>query len=196
MLQLLPAKGEAMKILGIDSGPTKSAWCLWDGEPLEWGEGAPDDLPLLGCVYAVEQVVSYGQGFDKHLRDTIAVSGAIAYVHGGQDAITGDTDDLVWITRREVLQHFGIAGHGVSRDSAVRSAIIDHYGGRDAIRGPAKCATCKGLGKGGRGRLRMTCPTCHGSGKGAAAGVLHGVAGDVWSSIAIAMTADAKLRGQ
>lgn len=192
-----------MNILALDPGPEKTGWVLYDGgEPVKWGCD-PNHAVLALRFYkdyqsphvAIEEVVSYGLGFDKHLRDTIAWAATFAYAYGGAEAVSASTGRVTWVPRAAVKRHFGVA-QGQNVDSSVRKAIIDHYGGRKAIAPPAKCSACHGRGKTGRGNARTTCDTCSGTGKGAPAGLLHGITGDVWSALAVAITASAQKGGQ
>lgn len=186
-----------MNIIGLDPAPEKTAWCVYDGgEPVRWGyeDNVMLVLPrITNVVVAIEEVVSYGLGFDKHLRDTIAWAGVFAFQYGGVDAVTKNTEEILWVPRSAVKRHFGIAS-GTNVDSAIRKALIDEYGGRKALAGPQKCVGCKGRGKTGLGKARATCVRCNGDGKGAPAGVLHGMAGDCWQALAVAVTAAAMLR--
>ena len=192
-----------MNILALDPGPEKTAWVLYGPQsrtsemcaPLKWGYEANENVTRLRFYegyksprVAIEEVVSYGLGFDKHLRNTIAWAGVFAYLWGGADAVNGSTDSVTWVTRAQVKRFFGIAPQ-MNADASIRKALIDEFGGRRAIQGPQKCEACKGRGKAGLGKKRTDCPRCEGSGRGAPAGLLYGLSGDCWSALAVAITA-------
>ena len=154
-------------ILALDPGSTMSGWCIYAGKtPVLWGKAANAKL-LDNSLYrgwtprvvAIEAVVSYGQGFDKNLRDTIAWAGVFAYVRGGVDAVTGDANGVVWVTRQRVKLHLTGATQGVN-DAVIRKALIDRYGGPPSLLGHPKCVPCGGKGivpcLRCRGRKRIT----------------------------------------
>lgn len=160
-------------ILALDPGSVMSGWCIYDGKiPVLWGKAANAKL-LDNSLYhgwtprvvAIEAVVSYGQGFDKNLRDTIAWAGVFAYVHGGVDAVAGDANGVVWVTRQRVKLHLTGATQGVN-DAVIRKALIDRYGGPTSILGHPKCVPCGGKGMvlclrcNGRKRIKGTQTMC------------------------------------
>ena len=183
-------------LLCLDPGPVKTAWLLFqDGKPIKWGHQPNHEVLGLrfydeykGPQLVIEEIVSYGMGFDKHLRDTIAWSGAFAFAWGGADAVTGSTESVRWVKRQDVKLYLCERTRGVN-DATVRAALIDRYGGAKAIAPEGKCDRCRGRGKVGRGRARVECGRCLGNGKGTPAGVLHGIAGDVWSALSVAVVA-------
>jgi len=98
-----------------------------------------------------------------------------------------------------------LCGDSRAKDGNIRVALIDHYGGEAATKGSQKCGVCNGRGshrclvcRGGP-KARLSCSNCHTAGRsrceacGATgistpAGILHGMAGDCWQALAIALT--------
>ena len=179
-----------MNILALDPGSQNTAWVLYDGgEPLEWKTQPNDEVRamLSGIaqmsqshpdMLAVEYMRPRGMPTSQDEMDTMFELGRMVQAWGRN-----------WkpISRHEVKVH--ICGQGNASDANIRAALIDRYGGSKAIAPAGKCLTCKGRGLTGRGKTREPCGTCVGTGTGAPAGLLHGLTGDAWSALAIAITA-------
>jgi uncharacterized OB-fold protein len=73
-----------------------------------------------------------------------------------------------------------------AKDTNVRQAIIDLYGGEEKAIGGKKCPECKGKGWFGPGR--PVCPKCDGKKWKTPPGPLNGIATDVWAALAVAIT--------
>ena len=110
-------------------------------------------------------------------------------------------ETIQWIGEfRYILRHLGISMTPIDRvdekmhlcqfstakDTNVRQAIIDRFGGEPAMAGP-KCPACNGKGGSGLGKNRVVCPTCCGT-KVVKPGCLYGISKDVWAALAVAIT--------
>jgi hypothetical protein len=75
---------------------------------------------------------------------------------------------------------------GVTRakDSNVRTALIELWGGEQKAMAGKKCPKCKGKGWFGAGR--PVCPVCRGIGWATKPGPLAGMAADEWAALAVA----------
>jgi hypothetical protein len=148
-----------VKVLAIDPGPTKSAWCRYDGytsriegfahEPnedliyrLRHGFGDVDYL-------AIEMIASYGMAVGREVFETCVWIGRFS-----EAAI--DKAEAKPVYRKDVKLH--LCNSVKAKDANIRQALIDRFGGSNAI------------------------------GKKAQPGVLYGIAGDVWSALAVAVT--------
>lgn len=207
-----------MNVIGLDPGSKKSAWVLYDGgEPVRWGydmnsfvrvllANSATNFPPGPVLLAVEYMRPRGLPTSQDEMDTMFELGRMVQTWNGE-----------WkpVSRHEVKLH--VCGHAKAKDANIRAALIDRFGGSSALLGTPKCPTCKGKGdvtcptcrgrrllKGGvpcscsQGLLvpagvpgRVECPTCRGLGhpRGSTAGVLHGLSGDAWSALAVAVTA-------
>jgi hypothetical protein len=180
-------------VLSVDPGPTRSAWMiLEDGKPTEWVHDLNDHVleVVAGLPFtplAIEMVSHYGPDIHpgKDVFETCVWIGRFIEAHGGE---------ATRIYRHQVKKL--LIGTGAAKDSNIRQALIDRWGGREKAIGGVKCSGCKG--KGWRGRGRPTCESCHlaqmkdgdlvGSGYLHPPGPLHGITGDVWSALAVAVT--------
>jgi hypothetical protein len=148
--------------LAIDPGPVQSAWLvlgpaggirsfgIWDNLSLllllrgEDGELAPDVTHI-----AIEKVESFGMAVGAEVFETVFWSGCFA--EAAHELI------LERVSRRAVK--LNLCGSARAKDTNIRQALIDRYGGSSAI------------------------------GKKASPGPLYGVSKDVWSALAVAVTA-------
>jgi len=149
-----------MRVIGIDPGPTISAYVLYDGERvLRCGELTNDvmlarlsDLDLEGTLLSVEQIVSYGRPVGSDIFETVFWSGRFIQMW----------EPLPWtrVAFRDVGRHLCNAASGI-KESHVRQALLDRFGPsrREAI----------GIRK--------------------QPGPLYGVSGHGWSALAVAVTA-------
>ena len=144
-------------ILGIDPGPTRSAWLLLAGGcPWAFGIVANDELAAIlrgdrgyrpaPDVLVIEEITSYGaKVLDRRVFTTVAWAGRFA------EAL--HDVPCAWLPRSTVASRLGARG-----DAGVRAALIDRWGGQDAA-----------------------------IGRKAAPGPLYGISGDVWSALACAV---------
>lgn len=146
-------------IIGVDPGTTKSAVVLLrnlDRPPrlldhalldnhtvMPWIQG----FSVTGNILVIEKIASFGMPVGAEVFETVFWSGRFAEAWGGE-----------WhrITRNEVKNH--ICHSSRAKDSNIRQAIIDRFGGLAAI------------------------------GRKSAPGPLYGIAGDEWSALAVALT--------
>ena len=173
-------------ILAIDPGTYKSAWVIFDGETVEGGIVANDDMldvirggPESG-VLAIEKIESYGMAVGEDTFETCFWSGRFAETW--YNAYTGG--EVCRIGRKAIKLH--LCGSARAKDPNVRQALIDRFGGDAIAIGGAKCAKCKGKGWFGAGR--PVCDLCDGSKWLHAPGPLFGVSSHVWAALAVAIT--------
>ena len=174
-----------MKVFAIDPGPTKSGWCLIeDGAPTDWGWsknlnlGASvrkfveyDKNPWSHVV--IEDVGNYGMAVGRDTFETVKWIGRF-------DPFNVAT----MIPRPTIKTH--LCGVASAKDSNVRQALIDRFGGDEVAVGGKKCQTCKG--KGWKGTGRPVCPECDGDKYETPPGGLHGISGHAWSALAVGVT--------
>ncbi len=147
------------RILAIDPGSERSAWLLLtDGQPemfriddnemlaagLRLGEYAgqyPDTV-------VIEKIESYGMAVGREVFDTVWWAGRFAEA--------ARPLEVVQLPRRTVK--LAICGDTRAKDSNIRLALIDRFGGPSAV------------------------------GQKAKPGPLYGISKDVWSALAIAVT--------
>lgn len=157
-----------MIVLAVDPGPELSAWVLWDGERVirhgkdnnvmltnriyqgSWGDG----YFTHSVNYVFEQVASYGMPVGAEVFETVFWTGrlyqeALGMLH--RDAL------LERVPRRDVKLH--LCGQVRAKDSNVRQALINRFGGKDAA-----------------------------IGKKATPGPLYGLRADEWQALALAVT--------
>jgi hypothetical protein len=210
VLAVDPGSSESAWVLMRDGVPVE-----WAKEPNEvvlrkldlriYGDGdgfngsEPWKLPT-ETVIAIEWIESYGMGFAKDIANTIRWCGRFEqkWVQNRERFTTNGTFPLVYVSRKDVKLTLCGTLRGVN-DAVIRQRVIDHYGGEAAI-GGVRCQRCKG--KGWRGRERTPCADCHdedqvfdglkwvtkGSGWRVPPGPLHGMAGDCWQALAVALT--------
>jgi hypothetical protein len=118
------------KVLGIDPGPTESAFVIWDGERI-WDKRKVGNYALLAgltvngtfrvppscCI--IEKVASYGMAVGESVFETVFWSGRFAQAWGSK----GFFDR---ITRKDVKMH--LCGSMRAKDSNIRAALIDRFG--------------------------------------------------------------------
>jgi hypothetical protein len=119
-----------MIVIGIDPGPTESAFVIWDGVKVrQFGnmnneemrqyldgdhENVPDDMPV--CV--IEQIRGFGVMASDKLFDTCWWSGRFYEAYPGES---------VMLPRKEAAAHVCGQG-GISKDGFVREALIARFG--------------------------------------------------------------------
>lgn len=84
------------------------------------------------------------------------------------------------IKRQSIKTH--LCGRSTAKDSNVRQAVIDRFGGNAKAIGGKRCPNCKG--KGWKGSGRPICLPCDGCGWETKPGPLHGIASHEWSALA------------
>ncbi len=172
------------RLLSLDVGTYKTGFAVIDettGEVLEFGK--EDNINLLARlrdddsfdVAVIEDIQFRGQLVGRDTFETLKWIGKFA------EAL--NPTPVVYLFRKTIVTE--LTGDPRAKDKNVRQAVIDHYGGILKAIGGKKCPHCKG--KGWRGAGRPTCIECNGTGWEYPPGPLHGVAGDVWSAIAVAL---------
>jgi hypothetical protein len=145
-------------ILAIDPGPTQSAWVVYrDGKPLDFAIVANDvlleRLRITGYeAVVIEKVESYGMAVGRDVFETVFWSGRFAEA---AEPLPVDR-----IGRKAVKLH--LCGNTRAKDSNIRQALIDRYGGVGGKRAAI--------------------------GLKASPGPLYGVSKDVWAALAVAVT--------
>lgn len=150
-----------MNILAIDPGPTQSAYLvLEDGKPTMHAKVPTGELLkeirntfgdshalFAGCDHlAIEMVQSFGMSVGQEIFETVLWTGRMIEAWPRAHSL---------VYRKDVKMHFC---HSMrAKDSNIRTALIDRFGGESAI------------------------------GRKAAPGPLYGISGDVWSALAIAV---------
>jgi hypothetical protein len=151
-------------LLAIDPGPEQSAWVLyntWDHRPFSW-EKIPNDQLLnllddtLAERLAIECIASYGMAVGASVFTTCEWTGR--FIERWRMGMRLRYTEVRRVYRRDVKLH--LCASMKAKDSNVRQAIIDRYGGKD-----------KGVG------LK------------ASPGVLYGMKADVWQALGVAITA-------
>lgn len=159
-LELAP--GKRRRILAIDPGTERSAWLVLDGGVRRFGIDPNDELltrlrgGMIGPeVVVIEQFEGFGMAVGREVFETIHWSGRFqeAAEHAPRATADRPPAQVVGLTRRKVK--IAICHDTKAKDPNIRAALIERFGGPDAIR------------------------------KG---GPLYGVAKDVWSALAIAVT--------
>jgi hypothetical protein len=120
-------------ILAIDPGTTRSAWVLLNGDVLhgnlDTNEGVLREVryranyPDLYTV-VIEQVESYGMAVGAEVFETVFWSGRFAEA--------ARPLPVHRIGRKAVKLH--LCGTTQAKDANIRAALIDRFGGKDAIR--------------------------------------------------------------
>jgi hypothetical protein len=153
-----------MLILGIDPGPEKCGFCVYDTETQSIIE-AKKDLPVVETltgidIYAaradlvgIERVQSYGISGSTLLR----TSEVVGRLWQCSESLSLPT---VLLYRREVLRGLDVTGKG-NRDSLVRERLIEMHGGTRKIAQGTKKEP----------------------------GPLYGVASHAWAALAVAVVA-------
>lgn len=148
-----------MTVLAIDPGTTESAYVILDAaeRPVEFAKVCNTDL--LGMlrhprdcgrwseidVVAIEMIASYGMGVGAEVFETCVMIGRL--VEAAAELVVHR------VYRKDVKLY--LCGSPRAKDTNIRAALIDRYGG--------KAATKKG-------------------------GPLHGITGDCWAALAVALT--------
>jgi hypothetical protein len=150
-------------VLAIDPGPVRSAYVIAGLDGVIHESGKPSNETLLGdfragfapmgCTLVIEKVESFGMAVGAEVFETVYWSGRFAEA--------AHPLPVHRIGRKAVKLH--LCQSMRAKDSNIRQALIDRYGGPDAI------------------------------GRKANPGPLYGIAGDQWSALAVAVTFADKL---
>ena len=143
-------------VFAIDPGPMESAFVrLADDDIRDYGKIPNADLlrkldtaSYISDAVAIEMIASYGMPVGAEVFETCVWIGRFMQACGNTP--------IKRITRIAVKNH--LCHSSKAKDANIRQALIDRFGGPDAI------------------------------GKKAKQGPLYGVSGDVWSALAVAVT--------
>lgn len=146
-------------IIAIDPGPVESAYVDWDGSRIvSFGKFSNESLLMrlsyAGTYYSaydicvIEMIASYGMPVGYEVFETCVWIGRFMQAFGAAKCER--------LTRNQVKNH--MCHSSKAKDSNIRQAIIDRFGGSKAI----------GLKK--------------------SPGPLYGISGDVWAALAVALT--------
>jgi hypothetical protein len=164
-LKICKPSTEVKLILAIDPGPEESAYVLWNECKLSYYEKCSNELMLKvvkaasieKTLLVIEMVSSYGMAVGQEVFETCVWIGKFLQAFEGESQR---------ITRQEVKYH--ICNATKAKDSNVKQAIIDRFGGKEKAIGTKKKQ-----------------------------GPLFGITGShIWSAIAVALTCwDRKIKG-
>lgn len=152
-----------MRVVAIDPGYQQSAYVVWDGEQVLYRGTYPNEDMLRGLhwlyhhppvVYVFEQVESYGMAVGREVFQTVFVTGRMYQ----QACSTASPSQAVLMPRRAVKLH--LCHSAKAKDSNIRQALIDRFGGTKA----------------------------EAIGTKAKPGPLYGIRADEWAALAIAVT--------
>ena len=113
-----------MIVIGIDPGPEQSAYVRWDGYWVAAHGIEPNEAirvmlrSTCAEVVVIEQVESYGMAVGRDVFETVHEAGRMF------ESISGERRRLV---RRAVKLH--LCGSSRAKDSNIRQALIDRFGG-------------------------------------------------------------------
>lgn len=143
-------------LVAIDPGPSESAWIrLRDGKPLGFGKNS--NYWVMSQVVlraeeqdqlAIEMVASYGMPVGQDVFETCVWIGRFI------ERFPGPAHKVY---RKEVVLH--VCGSTKAKDSNVRQALIDRFGGKEKAIGRKKSP-----------------------------GLLYGMAQDAWQALAVGIT--------
>jgi hypothetical protein len=175
------------RLLAIDPGPSLSGWALvtTPNKLLQCGIDSNDHLlqQVRKGEYdalAVEMVSHYGRGMPAGTDIFNTVLWIGRYIEAAPAHVPHRT-----CLRKKVVTH--LCGRATAKDSHVRQAVIDKWGGNEVAIGGAKCKICHG--QGWRGKYHVVCPICGGKGYKHPPGPLKNVTGDIWQALGVAVYA-------
>lgn len=124
-----------MTILAIDPGPERSAYVEFDGDHLHSMGIAPNDQLLASCrllpidsdqydAVVIERVEGFGMAVGAEVFETVYWSGRFAEA--------ADPLPVHRIGRKAIT--VALCGTTKAKDSNIRTALIDRFGGPSAIR--------------------------------------------------------------
>lgn len=173
-----------MILLSIYQGSRTTGWVLLESVP-----GALPRLVRHGNMPTLE--------FVDWVRGQQAAAEHVGHDGTGMSAGSGVSETCIGQRIEEILRPVPIekvpvekvrqfkihlCGRATAKDSHVRQALIDRWGGDLKAIGGKRCLTCKG--KGWRGRGRPPCDACRGEGWEVRPGPLYGVSNHAWSALA------------
>lgn len=145
-------------IIAIDPGPTESAWIAYNPHsdgirafakvPNEHLRSTLRNLHPDISRIVIEKIESFGMAVGAEVFETVYWSGRFAEAAAPLP--------VERVSRRAVKLH--LCGSARAKDTNIRQALIDRFGGASAI------------------------------GRKSAPGPLYGISGDVWSALAVAVT--------
>jgi len=146
-----------MIILGIDPGPEQSWWVKWDTEKkriIEKGVCPNAEIPLSYRsnidMVVIERIESFGMPVGREIFQTAVATGRFL------EKAENEHTSTIQVGRREIKLHF--CNSTKAKDSNIRQAIIDRFGGKEKAIGKKKSP-----------------------------GVLYGVHKDLWSALALCL---------
>lgn len=153
-----------MIVFAIDPGPERSAIVVWDPSTamIAGALTAANEVVLSQVahrvrrqsdVLVIEQVASFGMPVGSDVFETVFWSGRFAQAWTGYHAAM----PFERVKRHEVKMH--LCQHPRAKDSNIRQALIDRFGGKDRA-----------------------------IGRKASPGPLYNIKGDEWSALAVALT--------
>lgn len=166
--------------MGVDPGPTRSAWVHYDtrGHVLAYGHEANEKVATRVWEFrgeiVIESVDHMGMAVGRDVFETVWWSGYFC-AHAGT---------YTRIPRREVKM--ALCARANATDANIRQALIDRFGGDEVAIGGKRCRNC--AGKGWKGVGRGECASCTGTGLETPRGPLYGLAAHTWSALAVVVT--------
>lgn len=155
-------------LLAVDPGPTESAWLeIRDDVPVAFAKEPNHDVlarvrDAMAPRLAIEMIAGYGMPVGVEVFETAVWSGRLMqtwYDLAPGSCQPGSHDTVLRLYRKDIKRH--LCGTTTAKDPNVRQALIDRFGpGRDRAIGLKKSP-----------------------------GPLYGVKADVWSALAVAVTA-------
>lgn len=172
-------------IYAIDPGTEKSAlvtfndWLEVDGFIMS-NEGLLVTLRSkafrqVPAILAIERIEARGMAVGETTFETVHWAGR--FMEAWETATGGLPVNR--ITRRTIKVH--LCGDTKAKDPNIRQALIDRFGGSDAIRKAKKCPSTRKDG-------HEACPRCAGTGLLSSAGPLAGITSHMWAALAVAVT--------
>lgn len=180
------------RLLALDPGTTNSGYALLDGAELvasDWKSNAQVRHVVRTVHQArqadrivIEDVSNYGKAVGRDVFDTLKWAGRFA--ESARVFLDRETP-VTWIERPAVK--VALCGDRKAKDTNVRQAVIDRFGGDRLALGAIKCDPCKGRRLVGLGKKRGPCQRCDGTGWEVPPGPLKGVGQHEIAAIALAL---------
>jgi len=172
-------------ILGLDPGNLQSGWVIYDPRELNvpWSGTTPnEDLKT--------QLEVFSETCSLMVMETMRPRGMPTSLQEMETLIWSGRFIEAWnrpyrmVYRDKAKLH--LCGKMAAKDTNVRQALIDRFGGNDIAIGGERCAKCKGKGWFGAGR--PVCQECDGKQWAHPPGCLHKVSSHSWPALAVALT--------
>ncbi len=141
-------------VLAIDPGSVQSAFVIWADRVVDFGIWLNETLVAYlrrqhtSDVVVIEKVESYGMAVGAEVFETVRWAGRF------EEA--SQPRPVVYLPRREIK--LSLCGSPRAKDSNIRQALLDRFGGSSAV------------------------------GRKAHPGPLYGISRDVWAALAVAVT--------